>query len=132
MTKSRLFYTDEYKAIEESILRLLNFQPDFLTASTAGSTRAAGDAIQDILARHFQALLGNICAEYSSSFARRAMADLAFRDVDGLYYLIDVKTHRLDTTLNMPNLTSVRRLTRLYEDDTNYFCRNGQVYHQPE
>ncbi len=49
------------------------------------------------------------------------MADLAFRDVDGLYYLIDVKTHRLDTTFNMPNLTSVRRLTRLYEDDTNYF-----------
>ena len=32
-----------------------------------------------------------------------------------------MKTHRLDTSFNMPNLTSVRRLVRLYEDDTNYF-----------
>ena len=35
--------------------------------------------------------------------------------------MIDVKTHRLDTTFNMHNLTSVRRLVRLYEDDANYF-----------
>ena len=49
------------------------------------------------------------------------MADLAFTDVDEIYYMIDVKTHRLDTAFNMPNLTSVRRLIRLYEDDRNYF-----------
>lgn len=49
------------------------------------------------------------------------MADLAFTDVDGHYHVVDVKTHRLDTSFNMPNLTSVRRLIRLYEDDANYF-----------
>lgn len=49
------------------------------------------------------------------------MADLAFEDPDGLYYVVDVKTHRLSTKFNMPNLTSVERLARFYEDDRNYF-----------
>ena len=34
---------------------------------------------------------------------------------------MDVKTHRLSTAFNMPNLTSVERLARFYEDDGNYF-----------
>jgi hypothetical protein len=49
------------------------------------------------------------------------MADLAFTDPDGFYYVVDVKTHRLETQFNMPNLTSVERLVRFYEDDRNYF-----------
>ena len=49
------------------------------------------------------------------------MADLAFEDVNGLYYVVDVKTHRLSTKFNMPNVTSVERLARFYEDDNNNF-----------
>ena len=49
------------------------------------------------------------------------MADLAFTDKDGFYYVVDVKTHRLDTKFNMPNLTLVERLSRFYEEDVNYF-----------
>ena len=49
------------------------------------------------------------------------MADVAFRDKEGFYCLVDVKTHREDTRFNMPNLTSVERLSRLYEDDLNIF-----------
>lgn len=77
--------------------------------------------MQEILSEQFQAILGDCCAEYSASFARRAMADLAFTDRDGLYHVVDVKTHRLGTSFNMPNLTSVERLARFYEDDNNYF-----------
>lgn len=121
MNQSRIFHTDRYKAIESSIVSLLNSEPNFLTSSTAGSTRATGDAIQHILSERFEMLLGNLSVEYSPTFARRAMADLAFTDIDGLYYIVDVKTHRLDTNFNMPNLTSVQRLIRFYEDDSNYF-----------
>ena len=88
---------------------------------TATSTRAVGDAIQTILSEQFQSLLGDLCTQYSAAFARRAMADLAFTDKDDFYYVVDVKTHRLDTKFNMPNLTSVERLARFYEDDSNYF-----------
>jgi len=119
--KNTLFYTDEYKEVEERIKDFLNSQSDFLSPRTLSSTRAAGDAIQDLLAENFKSILGDRVKEYSSDFARRAMADLAFYDKEGFYHVIDVKTHRLDTKFNMPNLTSVERLARFYEDDKNYF-----------
>jgi hypothetical protein len=75
-----------------------------------------------VSALNFKEILGDEQAKYSTGFARRAMADLAFEDHEGFYYVVDVKTHRLnDTRFNMPNLTSVERLARFYEDDKNYF-----------
>jgi hypothetical protein len=121
MIRSSIFYSETYKEIERRIADFLNSQPEFLSARTAGSPRAVGDAIQNLLSDHFQAILGGLCAKYSRDFARRSMADLAFSDAEGLYYIVDVKTHRLDTSFNMPNLTSVERLARLYEDDANCF-----------
>ncbi len=121
VSRSRIFCTNRYKSIEKGIVRLLNSQPEFLSARTAASPRAVGDAIQTILSENFQSLLGGLCADYSADFARRAMADLAFIDIDGFYYVVDVKTHRIETHFNMPNLTSVERLARFYEDDKNYF-----------
>ena len=50
------------------------------------------------------------------------MADLAFTDIEGIYSVVDVKTHREDTRFNMPNLTSVERLTRFYESDATVFA----------
>lgn len=120
MIKSEIFYTDIYKSIESKIIALINMQPDFLTNRTVSSPRATGDAIEKILQEEFEEILGNLCKKYSSDFARRAMADLAFVDKNNFYYLVDVKTHRLETSFNMPNLTSVKRIVKLYEDDTNY------------
>ncbi len=60
------------------------------------------------------------------------MADLAFEDKDGFYYVVDVKTHRTSTLFNMPNLTSVERLARFYEDDKNYFVLLLVSYHVEE
>jgi hypothetical protein len=119
--KSAIFHTERYLRIEAAIKKLLNAQPDFLGARTVSSTRATGDAIQDLLADQFRQLFGKACKEYSADFARRAMADLAFRDNNDLYYVVDVKTHRLEEGFHMPNLTSVERLARFYEDDRNYF-----------
>jgi hypothetical protein len=124
MTKpSQLFYTDLYKAVQDKTKAILNSQADFLTNRTVRSTRAAGDAIENILQEELRIILGSeIVKDYTSDFARRAMGDLAFEDHDGFYYLVDVKTHRSDTEFNMPNLTSVQRLAKLYSDDKNYFC----------
>lgn len=74
--KSQLFYTDKYATVQDQIKDFLNGQDQFLSGSTAKSTRAVGDAIQDILSENFQSILGaNLCAKYSSQFARRAMDD---------------------------------------------------------
>lgn len=121
MQKSKIFYTDTYKELEKKIADFLNKQTDFLSPRTIDSPRAVGDAIEGILVENFGTILGDLVKEYSAAFARRAMADCAFSDKDDFYYVVDVKTHRLDTKFNMPNLTSVERLSRFYEDDKNYF-----------
>jgi len=120
--RSKLFYDGDYAQIADRIKQFLNGHQDFLSGSTVNSPRATGDAIEDILSENFESLLTEQwCKDYSSQFARRAMADLAFYDHDGLYYVVDVKTHRLSTKFNMPNLTSVERLARFYEDDSYCF-----------
>jgi len=77
--RSRLFYSDEYLRIESAIKILLNSQPEFLGERTASSTRATGDAIQEILAEKFQTLLGGICKEYSGGKAHSTDAK-AYQD----------------------------------------------------
>ena len=119
--RSPIFSTDCYREIEDRVRNLINKNPSFLSTNTARSPRAAGDAIEDIVSRSFGDILGSLCSDYSSDFARRAMADLAFNDTAGGYYRVEVKTHRTDTKFNMPNLTSVERLARFYESDANYF-----------
>jgi hypothetical protein len=119
--KSPIFNSGANVEIENKVLKRLNEQVDFLSERTAESTRAAGDAIQSIIEDNFEKILGEHGGEYSASFARRAMADLAFKDKIANYYVVDVKTHREETAFNMPNLTSVDRLARFYEDDSNFF-----------
>lgn len=99
----------------------INSSRDFLSPRTAGSPRAAGDAIEALVAEKFGEFLGDWCGQYSSDFARRAMADMAFTDKEGVYSVVDVKTHREDARFSMPNLTSVDRLARFYESDANVF-----------
>ncbi|OGJ21957.1 MAG: hypothetical protein A3J60_02195 [Candidatus Pacebacteria bacterium RIFCSPHIGHO2_02_FULL_46_9] len=119
--KTTIFQDKNRIEIEKKIKVFINGQSDFLSGRTASSPRAVGDAIQSILDDSFGTLLGKYAKDFSSQFARRAMADLAFTDIEENYHVVDVKTHRLDTVFNMPNLTSVERLSRFYEDDKNHF-----------
>lgn len=121
MPTSSLYKDGKYSEIEDRIKTFLNSQKDFLSERTANSPRAVGDAIQDVLDENFGELMSDFIQEYSASFARRAMADLAFTDKYGFYNVVDIKTHRLDTKFNMPNLTSVERIARFFEDDKNNF-----------
>jgi len=107
--------------IAQKILAFLNEQTTYMSGRTVSSPRAVGDALQSLLQENFDEILPSDIKEYSSDFARRAMADIAFTDVEDFYHVIDIKSHRLDTSFNMPNLTSVERLSRFYEDDHNYF-----------
>ncbi len=108
--------------LENQIIDELSSIKDFQNRRIANSPRAIGDTVQEaigeLLPRCFPKGLLN---DFNADFARRAMADIAFTDIDGNYYLIDVKTHNTSTQFNMPNLTSVHRLARFYEDDRNYF-----------
>ncbi len=119
--KSNFYYQGHSECVAASIKNYINSESNFLSIHTASSPRAVGDALESLVAENFESFLGDWCTEYSSEFARRAMEDLAFTDVEGFYSAIDVKTHRVDTNFNMPNLTSVERLARFYESDFNVF-----------
>lgn len=118
---SKVFTKITREQIESNVIQRLN-NVTLMSKATANSPRAVGDAVQEYLETNFVNCIPNgIVREFNSSFARRAMADFAFTDVDNKYYVIDSKTHNLDTSFNMPNLTSVERLSRFYEDSNNYF-----------
>ena len=119
--KSSFYHGNHYEAVAAGIKDLINSSRNVLSPRTADSPRAVGDALEQLVSENFDSLLGDWCAQYSSDFARRAMADLAFTDKEGFYSVVDVKTHREDTKFNMPNLVSVERLTRFYESDSNVF-----------
>ena len=67
--------------VADALKDYINAVPDLLSAHTASSTRATGDAIESLVAEKFDSFLGGWCKEYSSDFARRAMADVAFKDM---------------------------------------------------
>jgi len=65
MEKSQIFYSEKFDEVQESIREFLNSQEDYLSGSKANSTRAVGDAIQDILGSNLQQVLGeDVCKSY--------------------------------------------------------------------
>jgi len=118
---SKLFLAENRQKIENTVINLLNSH-QLMNYNTVNSPRAVGDAVQGFLEKNIpQCLPNDLVTKINTSFARRSMADLAFEDTTGNYYVVDIKTHNLTTSFNMPNLTSVERLARFYGDSKNYF-----------
>ena len=118
---SKLFLAENRQKIEYTVINLLNGN-QLMNYNTVNSPRAVGDAVQGFLEKNIsQCLPNDLVTKINTSFARRSMADLAFEDTTGNYYVVDIKTHNLTTSFNMPNLTSVERLARFYGDGKNYF-----------
>lgn len=122
MINSPIFDSETLKQIQSNLLSLLNSCHDFENVRITNSPRAVGDAVQEILGEKMSDCFPNgLIRDFNDSFARRAMADVAFMDSQNNYFVVDIKTHNRGTDFNMPNLTSVERLSRFYEDDNNFF-----------
>ena len=119
--RASFYYEGHYMNVAEQIKDYLNSISIDLPNQAVNSVRAAGDIIESLISERFNTFLGEWCFEYTNQFERRAMADLAFVDKEGFHTMVDIKTHRTDTEFNMPNLTSVARLTKLYESNMNIF-----------
>jgi hypothetical protein len=118
---SLLFLPENRQYIEERTLQELN-KVKLMSRNTLNSPRAAGDAVQNYLEENLHKCFpDNMTIKHSGSFARRSMQDYAFEDTDGAYYAVDFKTHNLGSKFNMPNITSVERLARFYQEAKHYF-----------
>lgn len=122
MINTKVFESKTLSLIQNNLLKLLNSCSDFDNSHIINSPRAVGDTVQEILGNKMSDCFPvGLIKNFNDSFARRSMADVAFMDNDDNYFVVDIKTHNRDTDFNMPNLTSVERLSRLYEDDKNFF-----------
>lgn len=122
MPLSSLLSPESRGSIEAKALAFLKARTGDYVGGSVNSPRAVGDITQELIANNFQTFVQpGAISNYEQEFARRAMADLAFNDAERCYYVVDVKTHRLDSSFNMPNLTSVERLARFYQDATSFF-----------
>lgn len=107
---------------EKNMLCILKNSEEFKNKRIISSPRAVGDMVQDIIGEKMtECFPESLIMNYNSTFARRAMEDVAFFDAEENYYIIDIKTHNKDTKFNMPNLTSVERLAKRYKDDKIFF-----------
>ena len=118
---SRFYQQGHHKKVAIRIKEYLDSQNRILSPQEVNSPRSVGAALESLIANRLESILGNWCKEYSADFARRSMADIAFTDIDNIYSIIDAKTHREDAAFSMPNLTSVERISRLYESDDTVF-----------
>lgn len=122
MIDSPIFDTLTLETIQNNLLNLLNNCPDFDNVRIIHSPRAVGDAVQEILGEKMNECFPNgMIKDFNDQFARRAMEDVAFMDMLNNYFVVDIKTHNKNTNFNMPNLISVERISRFYEDDKNFF-----------
>jgi hypothetical protein len=85
---SKIFLPVNRTQIEKNVLDLLN-NNQLMNYNTINSPRAVGDAVQIFLENNIencfpQGLVTNI----NTTFARRSMADFAFDDEEGMYYII--------------------------------------------
>ena len=123
MIHSKVFESANKALFEQNLLQKLKESEDFSEKRVIRSPRAVGDIAQDIIGEEaINCFPRGLIADYNDKFARRAMADVAFTDIDSNYFVVDIKTHNKTTDFNMPNITSVERLARFYEDDTNFFA----------
>ncbi|PDP63995.1 hypothetical protein [Porphyromonas gingivalis] len=111
-------------SIESNLLKKLQKEGSNLVSTySLDSPRSIGDAVQSFIVQHLKNCIPeDLLGKYENKFGRRSMEDLAFTDKEGNYYAIDVKTHNSDTHFNMPNLTSVNRLSTFYRNQKNIFC----------
>ncbi len=123
MIHSALFEKHILDSLEKEVLELLNTSGDFDNKRIVSNPRAVGDAVQGVLAESLlYCFPKGIIKEYKGKLGRRDMADVSFLDIDDNEFYVDIKTHNRDTSFNMPNLTSVERLSRFYDDDSNFFA----------
>lgn len=113
-------------SFEEKMLNLLASDESgfFSSEGRINEPRVVAENVQEICKQKFTGCFtdGIISEDRSDKLTRRAMGDIYVIDSDNIEYYIDVKTHNLSTEFNMPNITSVDRLSRKYTPQcTNFF-----------
>lgn len=115
------FFKGKYcETIEKKTKNLLNSKKRL--RNPEHSPRTMGDMVQKVLEKSMSKCFPRAdIKNFKGDYKRKAMSDVSFKDMKNNFFSVDVKTRNEDTDFNMPNMTSVRRIWKFYEKDTNYF-----------
>ena len=87
MINSPIFDVQTIAVIQNNLLALINSCSDFNNTRIINSPRAVGDTVQEILGeRMSECFPKGIIKDFNDRFARRAMADVAFMDLQDNYF----------------------------------------------
>jgi hypothetical protein len=118
--KSKMFYEGYYKEIQFKIKNFLNSKT-IRELDIPETVRTTGDKIPEVLGHQMETILKPYIRDFSIPVSNKSIADYEFLDNEGFHNFINVITHREETLFSMPNITSVDRLKKLYENDKNIF-----------
>lgn len=82
--------------------------------------RGIGDKIEDIVCE-FITKINTTEMVVESATSRRSMEDIQILN-SGCVYKFDTKSHNVNSDFSMPNLVSIDRLRRFYNNDKNFLC----------
>lgn len=111
------------KKIENIFHKFLNRQDrSDLGISSGSGVRTSGDKIQKIISQQSPKLLVDYGKNFIVQDSRKSVYNFAFDDISRpITFYVNTVTHRIETKFNMPNITSVDRLQKLYERENFYF-----------
>lgn len=101
----------------EKILNILKLDERFKN-NINYTPRIVGDLAQDVITEKIETI-GYVKTD--TVITKRSMADVEIFDDEKNILLIDVKTHSLEDGFHMPNLSSIKRLRKLYANNKKYF-----------
>lgn len=116
----KIFSTTLHETIQTILMEHLNSM-DLDELGFNYSVRAAGDKFPKLLSKKFREIIEKEMFQFEDTQGRKKICNFRFYNSE-LNYYIDVITHREDTKLNMPNITSINRLLKILKNNKNHFC----------
>ena len=119
--KSPIFTSGAHEIIQDKVLKLLNQHADFLSEDTAEARVRLATPFNPLLRTISRKYLASMAVSIPPSFARRRWRIWRLKTSLAITTSWTLKLTVKILRFNMPNLTSVDRLARFYEDDANFF-----------
>ena len=119
-----LVYTDFYSylrsTMEDIHQNIKDYFTDLITQNLqdfelvdGGQQRTIGDLVENKVIEIITADTNPLISEVKLSTGKKSMEDVSVVS-DGVRYLLDPKSHNVDSEFSMPNLTSISKIKKLY------------------
>lgn len=103
---------DVHQNIKDYLTELITQNLQDFDLVDGGQQRTIGDLIENMVINIIKQNQGEIIQEVKLSKGKKSTEDVAFIS-DGVKYLLDPKSHNVDSDFSMPNLIAIEKLRKL-------------------